>query len=428
MKLSEARTTDEILAAAANFAWYETHKAVCPPDRIPTEADLCAWFDPEHPAWTQRCNDTLTQWAPVSFHGASAKRLCLVYYSGPAYRDVDISDLEELHSDWLAVPVDERQPHSLVGLVKAWQHRPSPVEPNRRRDRTMPARLGMVERADSRAGRLFTPAMHTTDGQLILPGFGTHVTMPTPALPLALYDLGIGDAVERRGHGAPLALRLWVESVLSVRMADRMRDRPVVMTVTLRDLLRRLYPSHRPSPARYWPRLMAAVEALEGPQARIPWEDPVTGKGGLRRVVSVSNIPRGPGALDDEVRLIVDLPPGAQDGPIVSPSLARWGVKAAAPYRALIGLAFRWWQPGVTRVPVGRGKHRHWVQTQDPARYGEPLNDREAIALCFPTSTRTERRKLAFEARRVLRLLVDAGEAQEVDGRLLPPAKGYGGK
>ena len=71
--------------------------------------------------------------------------------------------------------------------------------------------------------------------------------MPTPALPLALYDLGIGDAVERRGHGAPLALRLWVESVLSVRMADRMRDRPVVMTVTLRDLLRRLYPSTDPA-------------------------------------------------------------------------------------------------------------------------------------------------------------------------------------
>ena len=41
MRLSDARTTDEILAAAANFVWYEAHKAR--PARlsmIPTEADL----------------------------------------------------------------------------------------------------------------------------------------------------------------------------------------------------------------------------------------------------------------------------------------------------------------------------------------------------------------------------------------------------
>ena len=140
-------------------------------------------------------------------------------------------------------------------------------------------------------------------------------------------------------------------------------------------------------------------------------------------MVTATDIPRGPGALDDLITLTINLPPGAYDGPIVSPNLARWGLRKAAPYRALIGLAFRWWNPGVTRYPVRRGQH--WVQRQDPVAYGDPLTDNEAIALCFPTSTRAQRRNLASEARRVLKELVDAGEAQEVKGRLLPPAKGY---
>ena len=76
-------------------------------------------------------------------------------------------------------------------------------------------------------------------------------------------------------------------------------------------LLDRLYPGPRkPRPNEYWPRLMRAVEALDTMDARIPWHDPETGRSGLRRVVSVGDIPRGPGALDDVVRMVVDLPPG----------------------------------------------------------------------------------------------------------------------
>ena len=310
---------------------------------------------------------------------------------------------------------------ALVRPPRSRQRPPAVLVPaNKRPDRTLPSRLGMAERTDNRTGRLFTPASHADpSGQMVLPGFGVHITMPTPALPLALYDLGVGDSAERRGRGAPLALRLWIEAVLSVPLDERRRNEPVALEVTLRELLARLYPGGWPSPARYWPRLMAAVQALSSPQAFIPWEDPETGEGGLQRVVQVSRIPRGPGALDDRVRVLVDLPPGADDGPIVSPNLAWWGVKAAAPYRALIGLAFRWWNPGITRYPVRRGEH--WVQRHDLAAYGDPLTDNEAIALCFPTSTRAQRRNLVYEARRVLKGLVDAGETRLIEGRLLPP-------
>ena len=307
----------------------------------------------------------------------------------------------------------------LSTTTKRKPHRSSTA--NHRTDRTLPARLAMVEPSDARAGNLFSPAHHTADdGQIVLPGFASDITMPTPALPLALYDLGLGNAIDQRGRGAPLALRLWIEAVLSVPLEDRLYNQPVAMEVPLRDLLARLYPStRRPRPNEYWPRLEAAVEALESPQARIPFQDPTSGESGLQRVVLVSRIPRGPGALDDKIRFIVDLPPGAHDGPVVSPNLAQWGVQAAAPYRALIGLAYRWWHPGVTRYPVRRGQH--WLQRQDPNAYGNPLTDAEAIALCFPTSSNKQKRFLAFEARRVLKTLVEAGEARIVEGRLLPP-------
>ena len=83
---------------------------------------------------------------------------------------------------------------------------------------------------------------------------------------------------------------------------------------------------------------MRAAEALDAMDARIPWVDPDTGRGQLRRVVSVGGIPRGPGALDDVVRMVVDLPPGL--GPMVTPTLGAWGSRSAPAYNALLNLAY----------------------------------------------------------------------------------------
>ena len=111
-----------------------------------------------------------------------------------------------------------------------------------------------------------------------------------------------------RGRGAPQALRLWVESILAVGLTDRANPWPTVLEIPLRELLAKLYPGkRRPKPNEYWPRIMQAVEILDS--TRIPWEDPETGKGGLQRIVNILSIPRGPGKLDDAVRIIVDLPP-----------------------------------------------------------------------------------------------------------------------
>ena len=110
---------------------------------------------------------------------------------------------------------------------------------------------------------LLTPAAHAVNRggeQLKLPGFGLDRDRIIPAL--------------------PLALRLWVESILAVGLTDREHHSPTVLEIPLRNLLAKLYPGKRRlRPNEYWPRIMKAVEILDS--TRIPWEDPETRQGGL---------------------------------------------------------------------------------------------------------------------------------------------------
>ena len=337
---------------------------------------------------------------------------------------VSISDLWDEYRSAIDAGEDMRWP--LAPLVNGWQQRPRPVEPSRRTtERVIPARLAMAHTSGPRNARLlFSPAAHTSYGpdgeQLVMPGFAKPDT-PSPALPLALYDLGAGPT-SSPGKGAPLALRMFVESVLSVPMDERERGRPVAMSVSLRDFLGWLYPTRTPSPKEYWPRLMAAIEALDSWDARVPLYDPQTKRSELRRVVSVGGIPRGPGALDESVRIIVDLPPGSGNGPQVSDKLRLWGVKSAPAYRLLINLSYQWHNPGVTKIPVGKGKTRHWVQVDDPDRY-TIISDTELVALTFPTTSSKSEGRKPGEAWGYVRQLEKAGELRIVQGKILPPVR-----
>ena len=152
-----------------------------------------------------------------------------------------------------AVDAGEDLRWPLAPIVRAWQQRPRPVEPSRRTtERVIPARLAMARTPSQRNARLlFSPAAHASfgpDGKpMVMPGFAKPDT-PSPALPLALYDLGAGPAISP-GKGAPLALRMFVESVLSVPMDERERGRPVAMSVSLRDFLAWLYPTRTSQPS-----------------------------------------------------------------------------------------------------------------------------------------------------------------------------------
>ena len=283
----------------------------------------------------------------------------------------------------------------------------------------------MVPRENARAGRLFLPASHADHTkQLVLPGFEQqrdHV-----ALPLVLYDLGVKQAAVP-GRGAPLALRLWIESILAVDLEQRGNDVPIAVRMTLRRLLAQLYPGRTPRPTEYWPRLVAATRALDSYDARIPWEDPDTGQGGLRRIVSVSDIPRGAGHLDDLITMTVHLPPGTRTGPVVSPRLGQWGLRSAPAYRGLINLPLTWHEPGRTRIPIDRRPNapqrergQHWVWNPDPRLYPK-LTDALVLDALYPTSSRRKRRNLVHQGHRVIRELADASELHVIDGHLLPP-------
>ena len=69
---------------------------------------------------------------------------------------------------------------------------------------------------------------------------------------------------------------------------------------------------------------------------------------------------------------------------LVTPTLGAWGAKSAPAYSALLNLAYRWFDPGVTRHPVRGG---HWLQAQDPERY-PALSDTDVVAITRPLSAR----------------------------------------
>ena len=318
-------------------------------------------------------------------------------------------------------PNGEKLRHPLAPMVRGWFLRPIAADINRRPDRILPSRVAMVRTGDRRAPKLFSPAAHgalVNGEQYVLPGF--ELDVEGPALPLVLYDLGEDNPHQVHGRSAPLALRLFVEAILSVPFADRHRYQPVAMQMTLSELRDRLFPGRKISMGRVMQQLVRAVDALDSMDARIPWEDPETGRGGLRRIVSVQDVPRSAAHLDDVVRLIVDLPPGSGGGPVVTATLADWGVRSGPAYRALINLAYRWYQPGRTHYPLpSRDGGKHWVRKEDPSAYPE-ITESSLIELVFPTSTQRNRRVLVQRSRKVLAELEAAGELRVVDNRILP--------
>ena len=124
--------------------------------------------------------------------------------------------LGDVFSRWYRATDSAR--HPLAPLMKAWfASRPRPADTTRReRERIIPAKVAMAPSGDRRVGKLFSVAAHVEQGQddqLVMPGF--QHDRQAPALPLALYDLGLGALEHRaRNPAAPLALRLWVASIL----------------------------------------------------------------------------------------------------------------------------------------------------------------------------------------------------------------------
>ena len=168
-----------------------------------------------------------------------------------------------------------------------------------------------------------------------------------------------------------------------------------------------------------WPRIWQAIKVINS-EGRIPILDPETGYGHYHQLLRI-NENFGRIDLDMPIGVVLDIPPEVEGGVRLPKRLDLWGAESAPAYRALIGLAFLWHEPGRTHAPKG-GK---WLRKTGLDPY-DPLTDEDAIALTFPSSKHATRRVLLRRAWEALENLEEHGELQLDNRRVLPPEAGTG--
>ena len=352
-----------------------------------------------------------------------------------ANRRFEVGSFAELaHVAWVeAEKTDPDVKHPLAPLIHAWHSGPVEVQPVRdtnghlRGDTIMP-RITMRD-SGAQADRLYlTPAhigMDADGSQIAFPGFSEgNKASRIPVLPVNLYDLGVQAGASRGGSGgAPVPARMLVKLAAAPSAFVRHGERFVTYTITLRDLRDALYPPEfldgRPrqqySVKRIWPRIHNAIRVINH-DARIPLLDPDTGYGHFHHLLRI-NENFGRIDLDLPIGVVLDIPPYVEGGVQLPKRLDQWGAENAPAYRALIGLAFLWHEPGRTHAPVG-GK---WLRKKGLDPY-DPVTDDEAITLAYPSSVKTNRRELARRAWGALETLEEFGELRLDNRRILPPA------
>ena len=358
----KARTAAEIIAIEARIAWANNHNGEedCPEDRIPTPAEIASWLpdfprearteadtrlaqvvetDLVNPHWSDERRWTLSSMGT----GRPAKTVLVAAGFVAAGPEGEVSltlrtiELPAVHEAWQAIPEGERPRHPLAPLVEAWQAgQPIEVKRDTKNNAIMPAPFAIVRDLQSEQGALFDisstsqPGFHAA-AQGWLPTMEPEAKETVESLPLILFDAAGGTSMAP-GRGAPLALRLWVESILSVpcpRLPGQAR-----VACTLEELISQLWPNGWSGPGRDALKLERAFSQIQ--QAYVPWE------GGRWLAVAVRNRPDYHN-LKSPVVFDVSLPPGSGQGPLVHrPTLRKYGVKNAAAYRLALGLAYLW--------------------------------------------------------------------------------------
>ena len=404
MRLDEARSLREILEALSRFRWYATHnddpatRENCPPEKIAQTDDpaVSSFWDTTAQArhtfqiLTRQTMKVAAEYAKKQPPGPpdEATRVAWFRLSTQHISDVDSAeadalqeigrapvldetqpfDAEQAYADahlvWLWLPREwqEDVPHPLAEIVAWWQSRPTQIERDTRDYGIVPQPFAVVRDLRSEQGSLFenlpaTTGLHTdTQPDLFaaLPSVGNPLSscgIVPLSTPLVLYDAAGGQA-NRPRKGTPLALRLWVEAILSVKIGDR--NQQVRLIVELRDLINALWPNGWNGPARDAPRLEQAFNQIG--RMFVPWE-----KGRWLAVV-VRNRPhysdmRSPVVFD------VELPPGSDRGATVyRPMIRKYGVENAAAFRLSLSIPGLWNErltyPGRQRKDGRRGGRR----------------------------------------------------------------------
>ena len=413
-------TIQDSLRALTDAVWEAAgNDGDCPPDKYPEFRQLDNLISTT--AWgTEAREEFFSRWVIVE--KATDRRF-------------EVGSFAELaHLVWQdATRTSPKLKHPLAPLILAWQSGPTEVQAVRaadgslRADAIMP-RVAMRRQLNSGTDRLYlAPAYNGSDGegtQVALPGFQDgRPTGRVPVLPVNLYDLGVEAGEARGGHGAaPIPARMLVKLAAAPSSFVRHSDRFVTYEITLRDLRDALYPPERidgrtrkpPNVGRMWPRIHQAIRVINS-EARIPILSPKTGYGHFHHLLRI-NENFGKIDLEMPIGVVLDIPPEVEGGVQLPHRLDQWGAESAPAYRALIGLSFLWHEPGRTHAPKGG----RWLRRTGLDPY-DPLNDDDAIALAYPSSTKANRRELSRRAWGALQNLEEHGELRIEGRRILPP-------
>ena len=272
--LSTATTAAEIIEANARREWFLAQDGTqCPPDSIPTEAELCAWLR-ECPAnahdnasrwllalrrearrafmppaerlrepperlpwwWPDQWERGAIEWLPCLPVGLrnmlrlpSMPDLVAFVYGAGAFV---YATVEEVHATWRELG-SQPDSHPLAPIVAAWQARPEEIEPERRSTGIMPESLrvsriaAFVAAEDPQIPLTLSGGevgeVATAPLQRPLFEFEAPPTALVPVLPLRFYR-NAGGLDRTRGRGAPLAKRLWWAAIANTPIAAREPD------------------------------------------------------------------------------------------------------------------------------------------------------------------------------------------------------------
>ena len=324
---------------------------------------------------------------PVPAHGD----LHFLFRSPPPVERIISLLLTAVHERRETLP-EPRPPHPLVPLIRAWWERPVEVEPERRKDRRILPSVRIIEtRPERQTGVLFGGLGLNKEApkQGTLPFFETPEAKRVPLLNLVDSNR---VPVMARGRGAPLELRLFVRSALTVAVEDRRF--PVVRVAVTADELRLALRPRGANQTRYWGPLKAALETVDRRWMMLP-------DGSLWRMFALRHLPavrlNGTPRADDVIRFDLALPEGAAAGPSIDlPAFDALSFQSAPRWRAAIAAHSLNWDPGMTRKPVP-GAPGRWGWARDLSAY--------------PVLTAEDRCRLAFgehDAKHRTRTQIDA--------------------
>ena len=250
-------------------------------------------------------------------------------------RGIDKVNIGTLAREWATLPSKDKPRFPLTPVIKAWHKHPRDLEPERRSTAIIPmtTRIRAVGQLTFDLGIL---SGHPILGELPQQAIATHLpgldpvddTMVVSPL-LLLYDHSNLPS-KSGGHGAPLSMRLWMESIMAISLSER--GNAGRMTLDVREIIEWLWPNGSFRAIRHMDQLVRAVTAVN--HSLIRW------KGGYWAAVLIRNYPVTP---DDRLLMEVELPPGSGRGPLIHRIVLRhYGVQSAALYRAYLAAVYMW--------------------------------------------------------------------------------------